>query len=69
MEEQKEKSNIGGVWEGKTKAGAEKLSIKCDEDLKAGLYYTVLLNQYKTEEKHPKWRILPQNDDFPPNPV
>ena len=64
-----EKKNIGGIWEGKTQAGDEKLTIKTDEDLKAGVYYTVLLNQFKTEEKHPKWRILPQKDDFPQNPV
>ena len=44
-----EKKSIGGIWEGTTQAGAEKLTIKVDEDLKAGVYYTVLLNQSKTE--------------------
>ena len=32
-----EKKNIGGIWEGKTQAGDEKLTIKTDEDLKAGV--------------------------------
>lgn len=63
-----DKKNIGGIWEGETKAGKPKLTIKVDEDLKAGVYYTALENNFKTEDKHPSYRIMPQND-LPPNPV
>ena len=35
--EEKQK-NIGGIWEGKTQSGNDKLTIKVDEDLKAGVY-------------------------------
>ena len=66
--EEKQK-DIGGIWTGKTQAGNEKLTIRVDEDLKAGVYYTCLVNGFKTEDKHPSWRILPQNDNYPPNPV
>lgn len=55
---EKQKS-IGGVW---IKHGKEDdyLSIKFDEDIKAGTWFTAFKNGYKKDgDKQPNYRIMP----------
>ena len=55
MPEEK-KSSIGAIWKGSTQAGDIKLTIKLDEPMEDGVYYTALVNNYKEDEKHPDFK-------------
>tara|TARA_R100000329_G_scaffold102453_1_gene84334 strand:- start:60 stop:302 length:243 start_codon:yes stop_codon:yes gene_type:complete len=57
MPEEK-KSSIGAIWKGQTQAGDIKLTIKLDEPMEDGVYYTALVNNYKEDEKHPDFKIM-----------
>jgi uncharacterized protein (DUF736 family) len=57
MPEEK-KSSIGAIWKGETQAGDIKLTIKLDEPMEEGVYYTALVNNYKEEERHPDFKIM-----------
>ena len=57
MPEEK-KSSIGAIWKGQTQAGDIKLTIKLDEPMEEGVYYTALVNNYKEDEKHPDFKIM-----------
>ena len=57
MPEEK-KSSIGAIWKGQTQAGDIKLTIKLDEPMEDGVYYTALVNNYKEEERHPDFKIM-----------
>ena len=52
------KSSIGAIWKGQTQAGDIKLTIKLDEPMEDGVYYTALVNNYKEDEKHPDFKIM-----------
>ena len=52
------KSSIGAIWKGQTQAGDIKLTIKLDEPMQEGKYFTALVNNYKEEEKHPDFKIM-----------
>jgi len=52
------KSSIGAIWKGQTQAGDIKLTIKLDEPMEEGVYYTALVNNYKEDEKHPDFKIM-----------
>ena len=55
---EEQKSSIGAIWKGETQAGDFKLSIRLDEPMQEGVYYTALVNNYKEEEKHPDFKIM-----------
>ena len=57
MPEEK-KSSIGAIWKGQTQTGDIKLTIKLDEPMEDGVYYTALVNNYKEDEKHPDFKIM-----------
>jgi len=52
------KTSIGAIWKGQTQAGDIKLTIKLDEPMEDGVYYTALVNNYKEDEKHPDFKIM-----------
>lgn len=59
MTEEKKSNNIGAIWEKKTKAGADMLSIKVEIEGKT-YNLTALENGFKEGiEKRPDWNILP----------
>ena len=58
----KKSKNIGAIWEKKTKAGADMLSIKVEVDGKT-YNLTALKNGYKEGvAKRPDWNILPPRE-------
>lgn len=59
---EEQKSSIGAIWKGQTQAGDVKLTIKLDEPMEEGIYYTCLVNNYKEEEKHPDFKIMRPQD-------
>jgi len=56
MEPDKPK-NVGAIWQRTSKAGKEYLSMEVN-----GVKYIAYKNDYKTEDKHPNWRIFPKVD-------
>ncbi len=79
MPEEK-KSSIGAIWKGSTQAGDIKLTIKLDEPMEEGKYFTALVNNYKEDEKHPDFKIMrpremdsgsskPKTDDVPKDEI
>ena len=51
--------SIGAVWVGQTKTGKKKLSLKFEEPIPAGVYVTALLNDYKSTESQPDYKVMP----------
>ena len=44
---------IGAIWEKEAKSGARYLSIEID-----GTRYVAFVNEYKSEDRHPDWRVF-----------
>ena len=51
--------SIGGVWVKTTKTGEKYLSIQIDKE-----GYKAFKNKYKTEDKHPDFRVVRNDPNF-----
>lgn len=61
-ETEKKSNNVGAIWEKKTKAGDDMLSIKVEIEGKT-YNLTALQNSYKEDgDKRPNWNILPMRE-------
>lgn len=54
-------NSIGAIWVGTTKGGVEKLTIQVEINGETHRF-TAFRNNYKSEDKHPDWRIVPPLD-------
>jgi len=66
-EEVKKQSSVGGIWVKTTVKGDKYLSISIELDGKKH-NFSAFKNDYKTEKKHPDYRILAPKENVAPKP-